>query len=68
MMKVVYAKCFFTRGRKAPKSRFRSVFCYYYYFLCFLCSEFPARLQSLSNEVEILVILKLAEDIKLRRK
>ena len=53
----------FTRARRRPSQGSASVLCYNY--LCFLCSEFPARLQSLdiSNEVE-----KLAEDIKLRRK
>ena len=67
-MKVVYASVFLLGAGRRPSQGFASVFCYYYYFLCFLCSEFPARLQSLSNEVEIFVILKLAEDIKLRRK
>ena len=35
-------------GRR-PRQGSASVFCYYYYFLCFLCSEFPARLQSLNS-------------------
>ena len=59
-------------GRR-PSQGSTSVFCYYYY-LCFLCSKFPAQLQSINlvakpDQIQenFVVLKQLTEAIKLRQ-